>query len=406
MIVECILENIHYFVSYITPLQHIEESLYLHCPLLVYSTYPIHSNQPPMEEDFYSSTNHAQDVNESWCMEMIFNWMCYSMHKQYIWMAPSRKHRHILCKYLSFMQLISIHVRKIDMLSLEPSSCFLGVPCVFSLLVNEKSTSYRQIFFELKQIAAERQKAFSPQVIVTDFESGVLPMIKNEVCDCCRYKRCNTLSFLLVSFIETLWVQLSFFLGSLQTHSKVWSSKTIRQRWMCTWSLQKAHVIGYDANGNRSCQLWWNSQWCSTTVRFATGRTTILFREKLAATRWLVECFEHQFSNQQCVRRWCWEKLLRKPYVFFLISGYHTRLNHRVSRNHPHIWRFIRSMQAEEKNVQRIVLQWSTGASKKENVRTTAKQKRIDTLYQRFNGDLINTSQLLNGLSQLVGNKL
>jgi len=81
-------------------------------------------------------------------------------------------------------------------------------------------------------------------------------------------------------------------------------------------------------------------------------------------------------------------------------------MNHRISRNHPHIWRFIQFMQFEEKNVQTIILQWSSGASKKQNVRTTGKQKRIDTLYQRYNDGLINSSQLLTGLSYLVGNKI
>ena len=40
------------------------------------------------------------------------------------------------------------------------------------------------------------------------------------------------------------------------------------------------------------------------------------------------------------------------------------------------------------------------------NVRTTGKRKRIETLYQRHNDDLINSSQLLTGLSYLVKNKI
>ena len=52
-------------------------------------------------------------------------------------------------------------------------------------MVNKKSVTYRQIIFELKQIATERHKSFSPQVIVTDFESGVLPVVKTEVSVLC-----------------------------------------------------------------------------------------------------------------------------------------------------------------------------------------------------------------------------
>lgn len=89
--------------------------------------------------------------------------------------------------------------------------------------------------------------------------------------------------------------------------------------------------------------------------------------------------------------------------LFF--KGYHNRMNHRITHNHPNIWQFIKFMQSEEKQIQRIVLQWSTGASKKKNLRTTATQKRIDTLYQRHNDGLIDLINLLIGLSFLVGNK-
>ena len=58
-----------------------------------------------------------------------------------------------------------------------------GLPCVFCLLVNKKAITYRgHIFGELKQMAAERGETFSPFMIMTDFESSVLPVIKSEVC--------------------------------------------------------------------------------------------------------------------------------------------------------------------------------------------------------------------------------
>jgi hypothetical protein len=53
-------------------------------------------------------------------------------------------------------------------------------------------------------------------------------------------------------------------------------------------------------------------------------------------------------------------------------------------------------MKAEEKRVQNISLQWSSGASKnKKNKRTTAFQNRIDTLYHRYSNYLITASDLL-----------
>lgn len=60
--------------------------------------------------------------------------------------------------------------------------CFyLGVPCLFALLVNKKGGTYRQMLSELKYAAVERGKSFSPKLIITDFESGMIPVIKTEV---------------------------------------------------------------------------------------------------------------------------------------------------------------------------------------------------------------------------------
>lgn len=48
-------------------------------------------------------------------------------------------------------------------------------------MVNKKSYTYKQIFGKLKEVASERGKTFSPALIITDFESGVLPVLKSEV---------------------------------------------------------------------------------------------------------------------------------------------------------------------------------------------------------------------------------
>jgi hypothetical protein len=51
---------------------------------------------------------------------------------------------------------------------------------VFALMLNKKGVTYPKIFFQLKQIVSERQKQFSPKLNVTDYESSVLPVVKNE----------------------------------------------------------------------------------------------------------------------------------------------------------------------------------------------------------------------------------
>lgn len=115
-----------------------------------------------------------------------------------------------------FKQVFIIHAINFDICKrnehrfLHKSLVVLGLPCVFVLMVNKKATSYRRIFFELKQIATDRQKNFSPKVIVSDFESSVLPVVKMEASISCLTKK--TRSFLndclpfIVSFITTLWM--------------------------------------------------------------------------------------------------------------------------------------------------------------------------------------------------------
>lgn len=89
-----------------------------------------------------------------------------------------------------------------------------------------------------------------------------------------------------------------------------------------------------------------------------------------------------------------------------LFSGYHNRMNHRIHRHHPNIWKFIKFMQAEEARVKNVITQFAAGASKKPNPRTTFMQKRLDTLYRRFEDGVTSASDLLCGLSLLIGHKL
>ncbi|CAF1541591.1 unnamed protein product, partial [Rotaria magnacalcarata] len=54
---------------------------------------------------------------------------------------------------------------------------------------------------------------------------------------------------------------------------------------------------------------------------------------------------------------------------------------------------------------QLVIIQWSAGASKKQQPRTAFIQSRINTLYARYNDGVINSSDLLTGLSLVVGAK-
>ena len=83
--------------------------------------------------------------------------------------------------------------------------------------------------------------------------------------------------------------------------------------------------------------------------------------------------------------------------------GYHNRMNNRIPRNHPNIWRFIQFMQKEEKRFETVLAHWSTGAAKKKNVSATGEENRINALHERYQGGLINATDLLTSFSHHVG---
>ena len=78
------------------------------------------------------------------------------------------------------MLFISIYVSDIALI-LKVIFFVQGLPCVFCLLMNKKAMSYRHILGELRQIALNRGKTFSPIMVMSDFESGILPVVKSEV---------------------------------------------------------------------------------------------------------------------------------------------------------------------------------------------------------------------------------
>ena len=96
-------------------------------------------------------------------------------------MALSRNLPNISNKFTFYTPFYMIFVSNDAHISLKNSFSHLGLPCVFCLLVSKKGVTYRHIFAELKDIATRRNKTFAPQIIMSDFETGVLPVIKSEV---------------------------------------------------------------------------------------------------------------------------------------------------------------------------------------------------------------------------------
>ena len=90
-----------------------------------------------------------------------------------------------------------------------------------------------------------------------------------------------------------------------------------------------------------------------------------------------------------------------------MLSGYHNRLNSRISKYHPNIWAFIRCIQGEENRFNHLLIQMKGGLSARSKTKKTqAIQQRIDTLYDRYLSGDADRNDLLEGLSFVVAKNI
>jgi hypothetical protein len=59
---------------------------------------------------------------------------------------------------------------------------FVAFPCVFGLLPNRLKSTYIFMIQELKSLAEQMQLQFAPKKVMTDFELGLMSVLKTEVC--------------------------------------------------------------------------------------------------------------------------------------------------------------------------------------------------------------------------------
>ncbi|CAF4263778.1 unnamed protein product, partial [Rotaria socialis] len=242
-----------------------------------------------------------------------------------------------------FSQIYIIHIVHFD----------ICVPCVFGFLVNKKAATYKQIFSELK-IAALRQKTvFSPSVIMTDFESGSISAVKDEF-PTAQHLGCY------FHFSQAIFRHIQF-LGLQRQYTIDETLRVLCRKLMALPLMPRDKILsGLDEIREAADLL--------------PGLPMIRLLEyfdkncMLDIDLWNVYGFDSRTNN-----------ICEGDDICLM------KMNSRIYRNHPNIWHLIDFMKGEEKNVQNIVLQWSSGASKKKTKRTTALQNRINTLYSRYN---------------------
>ncbi|CAF4155088.1 unnamed protein product [Rotaria magnacalcarata] len=259
-----------------------------------------------------------------------------------------------------FVQIYIIH-------GIKHGAC---VPCLFALMVNKKAATYRQLFSELKNLALDRNKNFLPKLFVTDFESGVIPVLKADFPSSKHYG-------CYFHYTQCIFRNLK----QLGMQSKYVSDESVRglcKKLMALAMMPENTVLSAYDEINKDAQMLPDSPM----------KPLLNYFEK----NWL--------SNVDM-----WNVYAAESRTNNICEAYHSRINCRILRNHPNIWKFIKFLQAEEKRAQLVIIQWSAGASKKQQPRTAFIQSRINTLYARYNDGVINSSDLLTGLSLVVGAK-
>ena len=102
-------------------------------------------------------------------------------------------HKYSLMERLVSAHLISIKcspstvfimamVRPIFLLFMNDFSSSSAVPCVIALLPGRSANVYKHLFQSLQQEAKQLRLRFRPDVIMTDFEPGLINAVNHEVC--------------------------------------------------------------------------------------------------------------------------------------------------------------------------------------------------------------------------------
>lgn len=86
--------------------------------------------------------------------------------------------------------------------------------------------------------------------------------------------------------------------------------------------------------------------------------------------------------------------------------GFHSRLNRRIERAHSNIWSFIKCIMTEENRVKHMYAQINAGNERRPcSSAQNEMEKQLKNLYERYDSQELNSTQLLHQLSLLMAKK-
>ncbi|CAF1192349.1 unnamed protein product [Rotaria magnacalcarata] len=256
-------------------------------------------------------------------------------------------------------------------IAILPSEREMTCSCVFGLLSNRQKSTYHFMFRELKALAVQMEMNFSPKLIMSDFEPGLLAVVTLEVI-------CYSNAFILL---------FSFYSSYL-------SSKAT------TWLISTAYNNDDDIK-----------KYCRKMMALPLIPETIIedTYDELIATmpsklKDLLRYFQKQWLNKVPISQWCVHGLNIRTNNN--AEAFHSRFYRRVQIDHPNIWSFIKLFQGEENRFHHMYVQFMAGlGTRSKQAKTVAIQLRIDKLGERYYNVATNAMEYLDSLSFVVAKR-
>ncbi|CAF4635139.1 unnamed protein product, partial [Rotaria sp. Silwood2] len=255
-----------------------------------------------------------------------------------------------------------------------PELYFAAFVCVFALLPDRKKHTYKYLFHELHNKAAQLNMTFNPCTIMSDFEGTLAEILKIEFPNS-QYVDC------FFHYTQAIYRNIQKLGLSSEYVADDEFRNTCRKRMALALMPVSLVLQAYDD--------------LHDSVLGSSSKKFDLLKP-------LFSYFENQWIKNIDIQRW---NAYGYKYVavFHKLVGYHNRLNLRIAKYHPNIWAFIRCIQGEENRFNHLLIQMKGGLTARPKTKTTLTiQHRIDTLYIRYGNDDINANELLDGLSYVI----
>ncbi|CAF1395493.1 unnamed protein product [Rotaria sordida] len=264
-------------------------------------------------------------------------------------------------------------------------------PCVFALCTQKNNETYDVIITKLKSAAKQMKKTFTPSLIMSDYESGFMEVVKKVYSnDNTRHVGCYFhTSQAIYRKVQEIGLQVPY-------NSTVWVRNIVRS--LMALPLLYRHLVNDQFDhivnlvGERLKQAKKLKRTTSESDQCDAALEEIRLCEILLI---LLNYFERYWINTITPAMFCVQGLQYRTNN--LAEGFHNRFSRRLNEIHANVWKVIATFIDEEYHAYQKMLLIRTGAHKKANATALqiAYQERINKLYVLYEKKKINATELL-----------